>query len=190
MPPRLHRITSVKMYFIPVTTRMPLKFGAETLTSTTCLRVATGVVDESNHYQEGWGETPLSVQWVWPSRVSYERRHQTLKRFCLELASAWMRFPVHGHPLEAGYDFQNHFLATLCADFNQREGSQSIDAAAGPDLPSFEPMPWLAALVCNSAFDIAMHDAFGRLASRPAYATYGPEFLERDLASFLEPARD
>ena len=52
-----------------------------------------------------------------------------------------------------------------------------------------EPMPWLAALVCNSAFDLALHDAYGRLVELPVYKTYGPAFLERDLERFLEPAK-
>jgi L-alanine-DL-glutamate epimerase-like enolase superfamily enzyme len=51
-------------------------------------------------------------------------------------------------------------------------------------------MPWLAALACNSAFDLALHDAYGRLAGRPVYETYGPNFLASDLARFLEPAVD
>jgi L-alanine-DL-glutamate epimerase-like enolase superfamily enzyme len=48
----------------------------------------------------------------------------------------------------------------------------------------------LAALACSSPFDIALHDAYGQLAGRPVYETYGREFMNRDLASFLEPARD
>ncbi|MEZ4663788.1 MAG: hypothetical protein R2911_40155 [Caldilineaceae bacterium] len=35
-----------------------------------------------------------------------------------------------------------------------------------------EPMPWLAALVCCSAFDIALHDAYGVLHQMPVYQTY------------------
>jgi len=190
MIPRLHRVTSLKLYFIPAQTRMPLKFGSETLTSTTCLRVGMGVVDEKNHYAEGWGETPLSVQWVWPSRIPYEWRHQTLKQFCRELATAWMKPQALGHPLEVGYDFQQHFLAPLLSDLNTRVLRESAPAAPGSKQAFPEPMPWLAALVCNSAFDIALHDAFGQLAGRPVYDTYGPEFLERDLARFLEPAQD
>ena len=49
-------------------------------------------------------------------------------------------------------------------------------------------MPWLAALVCSSPFDIALHDAYGKLHARPIYEMYGPEFVNRDLASFLQPA--
>ena len=40
------------------------------------------VEDSSGHTAEGWGETPLSVQWFWPSDLPYEPRHQALKDFC------------------------------------------------------------------------------------------------------------
>jgi len=49
-------------------------------------------------------------------------------------------------------------------------------------------MPWLAALVCCSPFDVALHDAYGKLLGRPTYETYNAQFLSRDLASFLSPA--
>jgi L-alanine-DL-glutamate epimerase-like enolase superfamily enzyme len=189
MATRLHRITGLKLYFIPVQTRMPLKFGPETLTSTTCLRVAMGVVDEANHYAEGWGETPLSVQWVWPSALAYDSRHETLKRFCRDLASVWMSCSAEGHPLEVGYDFQEQVLPRLFTQFN-KERLDAGQIAGGSKDELLEPMTWLAALVCNSAFDVALHDAFGRLAGRATYETYGPDVLERDLARFLEPAND
>jgi len=51
-------------------------------------------------------------------------------------------------------------------------------------------MPWLAALVCCSVFDQALHDAYGNLLDRPIYETYGREFISRDLAAFLDPAAD
>ena len=49
-------------------------------------------------------------------------------------------------------------------------------------------MPWLAALVCCSAFDIALHDAYGSLLGLPVYETYDAEHMSRDLAAYLEPA--
>jgi len=54
--------------------------------------------------------------------------------------------------------------------------------------PNVEPMPWLAALVCCSVFDIALHDAFGQCVQRPVYETYTREFMSKDLAAFLTPA--
>jgi len=48
-------------------------------------------------------------------------------------------------------------------------------------------MPWLAALVCCSAFDIALHDAYGMLHGVPIYQTYNRRFMNCDLSHFLKP---
>jgi len=50
-------------------------------------------------------------------------------------------------------------------------------------------MPHLAALVCHSVFDLAIHDAFGNLLGRPVFETFGEEFLTADLAHFLDGDR-
>ena len=49
-------------------------------------------------------------------------------------------------------------------------------------------MPWLAALVCCSAFDIALHDAYGQCLGLPVYETYGPAYMNADLSAYLQPA--
>ncbi|MFQ5808308.1 MAG: hypothetical protein ACE5JM_01710, partial [Armatimonadota bacterium] len=64
------RPRDVSLYFLPVETRVPLKFGPETLTYVTCARVRMAVEDARGNVAEGWGETPLSVQWVWPSSLT------------------------------------------------------------------------------------------------------------------------
>ena len=168
------RVVGTTLYFLPVRTRVPLKFGAETVTEVTCARVSVRVADRRGRIAEGWGETPLSTQWVWPSVLKLAQRTETLKNFCIELARAWAEFAGQGHPLEIGHDFQEQILPALLSRTN---------AARGQDL---EPMPWLAALVCCSAFDLALHDAFGHLAQRPVYGTYDGEFMSRDLGTFLE----
>lgn len=179
------RVTAATLYFLPVQTRVPLKFGPETLTSVTCARAKVRVEDRQGRSAEGWGETPLSVQWVWPSKLAYEPRHAALKAFCVELAQAWTEFGQFGHPMELGWDFQQQRLRPMLAVFNENaegKGSRGVTTAAT------EPMPWLAALVGCSVFDQAIHDAFGVLLGRPTYTTYGAEFANRDLSEFLEPA--
>ena len=141
------RAIGASLYFLPVHTRMPLKFGGETVTYVTCARVRMTVRDAVGATAEGWGETPLSVTWVWPSALGYEERHAVMKGFCGKLAEAWACFDVSGHPMEVGQDFIDDVLPGLLELHN--EGA-------------VEPMPWLAALVCNSLFDIALHDARGR----------------------------
>ncbi len=169
------RVKDVALYFLPVETRVPLKFGPETLTSVTCARACLRVEDAGGHVAEGWGETPLSVQWVWPSALSYEERHMALKDFSVALAEAWAGFEASGHPIEVGHAFIEGPLTRLLDTFNQRRAET-------------EPMPWLAALVCCSLFDIALHDAYGMLHGRPTYETYNAEFMNADLAQFIRPA--
>jgi len=167
----------VSLYYLPVETRVPLKFGPETLTHVTCARVRMKVEDTKGNTAEGWGETPLSVQWVWPSSLSYEERHKALKDFSEKLAAAWTDFQTAGHPMEIGHDFQQTRLPELLQSFNAARG----DA---------EPMPWLAALVCCSTFDIALHDAYGMLHQVPVYETYNAEFMNVDLSYFITPAEE
>lgn len=164
------------LYFLPVETRVPLKFGTETLTHVTCARVKLTVSNATGRTAAGWGETPLSVQWVWPSATPYEERHEALKEFCVELTQAWASFSERGHALEVGHAFQNQVLPGVLKQFNTKH-------RAGR-----EPMPHLAALVCCSLFDVALHDAYGQLVGQPVYKTYNSEFMNTDLAAFLEPA--
>ncbi len=169
------RPTAVDLYFLPVTTRVPLKFGPETLTSVICARVCMTVADGRSKRAQGWGETPLSVQWTWPSALSYQDRCDAMMAFCGTLAKAWANLVTEGHPVEVGYRFIESVLGGLLADFNAQRGAGT------------EGMPWLAALVCCSAFDIALHDAYGQLLGRPIYETYNSEYMSTDLAYFLEP---
>jgi len=169
------RPVSTTLYFLPVETRIPLKFGPETLTSVTVARVRMEVADGAGRTAVGWGETPLSVQWVWPSYLPYEERHEALKDFAVTLAEEWARFEVMGHPIELGHAFQKQVLPGLVVQMNEDRGNES------------EPMPWLAALVCCSAYDIALHDAYAHLHQVPVYETYGPAFMNDDLSCYLEP---
>jgi L-alanine-DL-glutamate epimerase-like enolase superfamily enzyme len=169
------RTAGAALYFLPVQTRVALKFGAETLTQVTCARACVKVIDEQGWVAEGWGETPLSVQWVWPSTIPYAERQATLKVFCLELTDLWASIRTLGHPLELGHDFQQTVLPGWLQGFNQRHRRGR------------EPMPWLAALVCCSPFDLAVHDAYGQLHSCPTYETYHAGFMNRDLGYYLQP---
>ncbi len=173
------RLVSAELRFLPVETRVPLKFGRETLTSVTCARASVRVAKADGTEAEGRGETPLSVQWVWPSALSHAERHEALKDFSRRLRGEWEGCgESSGHALEIGSEFLFGRLPEVLRSYNAEERAGA------------EPMPWLAALVCASAFDLALHDAYGRANALPVYQTYGPAHLNRDLAAFLQPAED
>jgi L-alanine-DL-glutamate epimerase-like enolase superfamily enzyme len=162
------------LYFLPVETRVPFKFGHETLTSVTCARVRMEIVGDDGTRAEGWGEVPLNVQWAWPSKLTYSQRNEVMLRFCGQLTEAWCDPLQPGHAIEVGHEFLEHRLPALLEEFNQ--------------INSIEPMPFLAALVCCSAFDIALHDAFGKLIGKPTFETFTEGLMETDLSRYLEPA--
>jgi L-alanine-DL-glutamate epimerase-like enolase superfamily enzyme len=136
-----------------------------------CARARVRVEDRSGHGAEGWGETPLSVAWVWPSSLTWDEREKRLCDFTKTLAAEVSGFSASGHPMELGDEFQRHRLHDLLAAHNAAWS---------------EPMPHLAALVCHSLIDIAVFDAFATLLERPVFETLGPDFLSRDLAHFLD----
>lgn len=167
------RIVSTQVYFLPVELRVPLKFGPETTTKVVCLRASVTASSRNGKTATGWGETPLSVSWVWPAPIPVAERARRMEEFSLHLASCLASYDVMGHPMEVIHDFSKERLMQEVHAYNQKyEGA---------------PMPYLAALVCLSAFDIAFHDAYGKLNGRDIYECYGKEFFNRDLSHFLEP---
>ena len=170
------RIKGVSLYLLPVETRVPLKFGSETLLTVTCARAKVTLEDRNGNVASGWGETPLSVQWVWPSSVPYTERHAALVDFCKVLGKEWLKFEEFGHPIELSQMFQENVLHSRQDEFNAQRGG--------------EPMPYLAGLVAASVFDQAIHDAYGVLHNVDIYKTYNKDFMSQDLAHFLPPESD
>lgn len=165
------QIDSVSVNYLPVEMRMPLKFGAESVSSVTCIRVAVTVAGEEGRAATGWGETPLSVTWAWPSaRLTYQERYDAMIEFCRILAQAWVASDVSGHPMEIGHAFIENVLQDLLNKFN-----------ADRD----EDLPHLAALIAVSAFDLATHDAYGVLHEVDIYDTYNDTYMSHDLSHYL-----
>lgn len=91
-------------------------------------------------------------------------------RFCSILCNLVPQFMYRGHPVEIAFEFYGSGFMETWQKFRATEAND---------------FPLLAALVCYSAFDIAIHDAFGVANGAPIYALYGPDYMNRDLASFF-----
>jgi len=165
-------VKSASLSLLPVETRVPLKFGEQILTNVVCLRVRLTVCDKSGRTAEGWGETPLSVQWAWPSDTTYQQRLDSLISFCKNLETAWPAFEGIGHPIEISHDFMRDVLPYLRSNHNVPTENNGV-----PTENNGQELPYLAALVAYSAFDIAMHDAYGNLHDVDIYATYNSTFM-------------
>lgn len=164
------RVTGAALWLLFVRMRVPLKFGAQVMNSVTCARVAVEVETRTGKRAVGWGETPLSVVWGWPSAADLEARQSAMIRLAAACCREIVNVGEFGHPLELGDAFRHGVLDRL--------------ARACDDPMIAEPIPELAALICSSPLDLAIHDAFGVALGRDTYACYGSEYLTRDLASF------
>jgi L-alanine-DL-glutamate epimerase-like enolase superfamily enzyme len=167
---------AAECYLLPAPMRVPLKFGSYVTREIYLLRAKITIRDEATGREAaGWGETPLSVAWGWPSSLDYTRRFERIKALACILTEAWAAMDDHGHPLELGHTFLQKILPSILNSENAKNSNE-------------EAMPWLAALITNSAFDLALYDAYGVLHGLPVYQLYSEEHLGSDLASFLKPA--
>ncbi len=78
-------MNKVSLYLLPMSTRVPLKLGNQTLTTVTCARVHIHFEGRLGRTADSWGETPLSVQLAWPGSSSHTELEQAIIAFCWRL---------------------------------------------------------------------------------------------------------
>lgn len=163
------RISKVDIKIWSYRNRVPIKFGHEITTSSKLVRAFVTVADGEGREMMGVGETPVAVAWTWPSTLSFSAREARMLEFIKLLLEEWNFFDACGHPMEIGYIFLEERLQKVLAKANARH-------------PGEEEMPYLSALVCNSLFDIALYDAFGKLNKINVYDCFTPQYMNHDLA--------
>ena len=168
-------LKSAELYYLPVSTRIPLRFGTEVVEEIECLRVKVAVENRSGSRDEGWGEVPFNVQWIWPDEISPGERTQVMKEFAARLAADLMTYGVEGHALDIGWLVLGEYLEDARREFNSGR-------------PGEAALPPRAAVAVFSAFDIAIHDAYGRVNGVPTYAAYQGEFFNHSLSYYLQSA--
>lgn len=164
-------ISNVDIIFYQYTNRVPLKFGNEVSLGGETVFVKICVEGQDGRSAHGCGETPLSAAWCWPSALPQSFRVNRMRDFCNRLKNAWMQEKTCGHPMEIGFHFLKELLPECLKSDNQMYSAQ-------------EEMPYLAALVCCSAFDLALYDAYGTLHGIRAFDCFNVRYMNQDLAFY------
>ena len=172
--PTAVRIADVEFAYDDFRYRTPIKFGGVALAQATLLNVTCSVETPSGKRANGFGSMPLGNVWSFPSKVlSYDTTLKAMKDLAGQIAAIFAAYTELGHPIDIAHALEPCYTETA--------------VRVAQDLSLSEPIPLLCTLVVASAFDAALHDAFGKIHGVSSYRTYGPEFLPGDLQRFLGP---
>jgi L-alanine-DL-glutamate epimerase-like enolase superfamily enzyme len=152
--------------------RAPLKFGGVAIDRVTLLNVHSVVEGTSGRTARGFGSMPLGNVWSFPSKVlDYEDTLRAMKALTERIARLTADCKESGHPIDLAWTLEPAYLKAAEEVSHQLRLSESI--------------PRLCTLVVASAFDAAVHDAYGKLHGLNCYHTYSREFVNRDLSFYL-----
>jgi L-alanine-DL-glutamate epimerase-like enolase superfamily enzyme len=118
----------------------------------------------------GFGSMTLGNVWSFPSAtLRYDQTLEAMKQLAITLAGTTQTHGAGGDPIEL-----NHQLEPLY-----------LEAARAMPVEG-TPIPKLCTLVVASAFDAAIHDAFGKALGLNCYRAYGKDFIAYDLSRYLD----
>jgi L-alanine-DL-glutamate epimerase-like enolase superfamily enzyme len=168
MKPTDIRIDDIAFHYVDYRYRTPIKFGGVAVDRVTIVNVDCTVSTQSGKRARGFGSMPLGNVWSFPSRtLGYDQTLAAMKTLIERIAGITRGCRHFGHPIDLTWALEPEYV----------NAATSIDLA--------EPIPVLCTLVCASAFDAAVHDAFGKLHGLNCYHTNGPEFMSHDLGHYL-----
>ena len=154
--------------------RAPYMFGGRQVSQTTLLNVHCRVRTGDGREARGFGSMTLGNAWAFP-KAPHEVGLGALKALADRLAQVTAGCDEVGHALDLGMALEPQYVLA----------SEALSQSLAATLPG--PIPRLATLVVGSAFDAALHDAYGKAFGRSVYQCYGPDFATRDLSHHLGP---
>ncbi len=166
------RIVGVDHAFEEFRYRAPYQFGGRTVDRVTLLNVNCRVRTGDGREAWGFGSMTLGNAWAFPA-ASHDDGLAAMIGLAAELRAQTAVCDEVGHPIDLFRALEPAYL---------RAAAEVSRARA---LPS--PIPKLCTLVVASAFDAALHDAYGKAFGVSCYDTYNARFMRRDLSHDLGP---
>ncbi|MEP6917641.1 MAG: enolase C-terminal domain-like protein, partial [Acidobacteriota bacterium] len=167
------RIAEVDHQFEAFKYRTPYQFGGRSVDAVTLLNVTCRLRTAGGREAWGFGSMTLGNAWAFPA-ASQEDGLGAMTALAGELHAATAACDAAGHPIDLFRVLEPEYLRAA-------ERTSRVRGLASP-------IPKLCTLVVASAFDAAVHDAYGKAFGVSCYDTYGPSFMTRDLSHDLGPA--
>jgi L-alanine-DL-glutamate epimerase-like enolase superfamily enzyme len=152
--------------------RAPYKFGGVPVDRATIINVNAVVRTRDGKTAKGFGSMPMGNVWSFPSReMSYNTTLNSMKSLAERVAKITSDYEEFSHPIDLNASLEPEYLKAAV------ELSKELKLAS--------PIPKLCTLVAASAFDAAIHDAFGKVHNRSSYQANGRDLISHDLAHYL-----
>lgn len=168
------KVVEARLGFTDYLYRTPIKFGGKACDRATVMDVAVRVRDGSGREAEGFGSMTMGTTWSFPtSNLDYDGTLAAMKDLAARVGKRLSNAcSESAHPLDHGQIIEDLGLAEA--------------KAVGADSELTVPVPKLFALVTISPYDAAVHDAYGKLLGCSAYECYGSDYVNHDLAHYLD----
>ncbi len=152
--------------------RAPVKFAGSVMDRATLLTVKCTVRTTVGKIAKGFGSMPFNHIFSFPSKkMSDDIKLNAMKALAMQVAEITGNYQEFAHPIDINWTLAPFYLKAAA------EVSDRLHLA--------EPIPKLCTLVTASAFDAAVHDAFGKAHGLNCFHTYRPEFMKHDLSHYL-----
>ncbi len=166
------RIETIRTEYQKYKYRVPIKFGGLVTDQITLLNVYCEASSVGGKTAKGFGSMPLANTWAFPSRkLAFDVTLNAMTTLAERISKLTGSYKEYGHPIDLTWALEPQYLKAA----DEISQAQKL----------IEPIPKLCTLVTASAFDAALHDAFGKLHGLNCYHTYGPEFMTHDLAYYV-----
>jgi L-alanine-DL-glutamate epimerase-like enolase superfamily enzyme len=170
--PRDARILEVNHAFEDFQYRAPYQFGGRSVDRVTLLNVKCRVRTGDGREAWGFGSMTLGNAWAFPA-APQDAGLGAMRGLAGAIRDATAECDEAGHPIDLFRVLEPVYLKAA----ETVSGAQALST----------PIPKLCTLVVASAFDAAIHDAYGKAYRLSAYKTYGRDFMSRDLSADLGP---
>ncbi len=167
------RIVEVGHTFEDFQYRAPYQFGGRSVDRVTILNVTCRLRGGDGRESWGFGSMTLGNAWAFPA-ASQDVGLGAMKALADALNPITADCDENGHPIDLFRVLEPQYLKAAAAVSQ----AQALPVA----------IPKLATLVVASAFDAAIHDAYGKRFGVSCYELYGPQFMRRDLSHDLGAA--
>lgn len=167
------RVVDVSHTFESFRYRTPYQFGGRSVDRVTLLNVVCRVRLGDGREARGFGSMPLGNAWAFPA-ASQDQGLGAMQALADDIRAVTAACADTGHPIDLFRVLEPQYL----------KAAASRSALLG----LATPIPKLCTLVVASAFDAAIHDAYGKAFGLSTYATYNRTFMSRDLSADLGEA--